>query len=96
MVVLNLDEDAKSENTKTYGKNVIILDPWICYCGNLQKAFERFYEVFMNGTRKIENSNGYECKYRPRLEFYDPKIETTDNIIKDFRDNYPELIIDNK
>ena len=90
MVVLN---STKEEYLDNKNKNAIILDSWMGFCGGVQKAADKFHETFMDGTRKYLDSDGFEHTYQPRILLYDLKINTTDELSKDFAENYPELVI---
>ena len=92
-VVRNLAENADPSNPKTYGKNLIIIDAWDGFCGNLQEGFKRFYDTFMDGIRVLVNKEkNIEITFRPKLYFC-PKepVESADVAI--FRSNFPELVM---
>ena len=93
MVVLNSNEDYI--DNKSPKSDVIILDAWLNFCGNIQKANDIFYETFLSGFRKYKTPEGYECIYRPKIKLYSLNIEQTDELTKSFAEKYPELIIKN-
>ena len=94
-VVLNADKkEITHKNGDKPNKNIVIMDAWMGYCGNVQKAFEKFIEVFMNGNKKLTDDNGYEYTYKPRIMLLDLGIKLTDKLSKEFAKNYPELVID--
>ena len=92
-VVRNLAENADPTRTKTYGKNLIIIDAWEGFCGNLQEGFKRFYDSFMEGARYFVNEKtGTKIILKPRLYFC-PKQTVTDADVAIFRSNFPELVM---
>ncbi len=90
MVVVNSDSDLLNKDSDT--KNVVIMDSWVGFCSGFQKAVDKFHETFMNGTRKYQDSRGYEYTYTPRIQLFDLNINATDELSKDFAENYPELV----
>ena len=91
MIVLNTDEMSLSSKTKS--NEIVVMDTWLGFCGNLQKAIDKFYEVFMHGTRNYTDSNDFEHQYHPRIELFDLKIDTTKDLSEAFAKKYPELVI---
>ena len=93
-VVLQPKEKSKtSKDSEKIGKDSIILDAWLGFCGNIQKASDIFYQAFMNGSRKIEDPKGYTYLYKPRILLHDLHINVTEKLTKEFAEKYPELVV---
>ena len=92
-IVRNLSQNAESSNPKTYGRDLIVIDAWDGFCGNLQESLKRFYETFLQGKRKlIVKDNEIEVRYRPIFYFHNNKEEYTSQDTEILKTLFPELI----
>ena len=93
-VVRNLADGAISAEPKSYGKNLIIIDAWEGFCGNLQESFKRYYDSFMGGMREWINTDAnLKITYKPKLQFFNFDSRITSEDLNKFKDGFPELII---
>ena len=93
-VVRNLDENARSSEPKTYGKNLIIIDAWEGFCGNLQESLKRYYDTFWGGMREwINKESNLKISYKPIFEFLNLGHSISEQNISRFESEFPELLI---
>lgn len=94
-VVRNLDSEYTPNNPKTYGKNLIVIDAWEGFCSNFQEAVKKYYDSFLGGMREWINSDAnLKITYKPRFHICDFSQATEDEV-KIFQKEFPELIIQN-
>jgi hypothetical protein len=92
-VVRNLDETYESNNPKTYGKSLIVLDAWEGFCSNFQEAVKRYYDSFLGGMREwINPEANVRITYKPRFHFCNFEPATAKDI-EVFKGEFPELIL---
>lgn len=93
-VVRHLDKNAVASNPKTYGKNLIVIDAWEGFCGNLQESFKRYYDTFWGGMREwINKDANVKITYKPQFHFCDFGAEATEKDMELFRNAFSDLII---
>ncbi|MCQ2755040.1 MAG: hypothetical protein MJ231_08375 [bacterium] len=93
-VVRHYNEAADFSNPKTYGKNLIVMDAWGGFCANMQEAFKKYYELFMNGMRKYQQpEHNIEIIYKPRFAATNAERLITPEDIENIRKLFPELIV---
>lgn len=93
-VVRNLDEGAVSSDPKTYGKNLIVIDAWEGFCGNLQESSKRYYDSFWGGMREwINKDANIRVVYKPKFRFFDVDTKVTEQVTQKFKTEFEDLVI---
>ena len=93
-VVRHLDKGAVASDPKTYGKNLIVIDAWEGFCGNLQESFKRYYDSFWGGMREwINKDANVKITYKPKFHFCDFEAEATEKDMELFRKEFSDLVM---
>lgn len=93
-VVRHLDKGAVASDPKTYGKNLIVIDAWEGFCGNLQESFKRYYDSFWGGMREwINKDANVKITYKPKFHFCDFEAEATEKDMDLFRKEFSDLVM---
>ena len=95
-VVRHYNPSADTLNPKTYGKDLIVLDAWSGFCGNMQEAFKHYYDTFMNGMREfINKEHGVKITYKPCFRVENIP-DASDKVAESFKAEFPNLVLKGK